>query len=285
MIMSKVIMTSGEFVERAKALASRKTFYKNKYPENLCYIHSDGRTSADCLNLYKAILNGYDITKTNPGYYQRDLSNTGDCTESGLLKQCTDVSSNFKLLKPGEPRLLYMSGHIGAYIGEEVIKDGKTYNVIECTVNWQGGILYSYVDNSGVRFNYKGGSRVSAWTKHGKLTPWVKYEEAPKQAEPSKKSYEEIAAEVLAGKWGNNPTRKKKLTEAGYDYTKVQKLVDDIVGNKTKKQETAEYYTVKQGDSLSKIAVKYKTTWQKLMTLNNLKNPNLIYPGERIRVK
>lgn len=40
---------------------------------------------------------------------------------------------------------------------------------------------------------------------------------------PSKKSVEEVAKEVIAGKWGNGDARKKALTEAGYDYSAVQK--------------------------------------------------------------
>src|SRR5690606_30175023 len=48
----------------------------------------------------------------------------------------------------------------------------------------------------------------------------------------------------------------------------------------------AQYYTVKKGDTLSHIAVRYKTTVSNLVKLNpNIKNPNLIYPGQRIRVK
>ena len=178
----KVIMTSAQFVERVKKLASRKTFYKNKYPFNLCYINSDGRTSADCVNLYKAILNGYDVNKNQIGYFQRDLSNTGDCTESELIGQCSDVSSDFSKLKAGEPRILYMSGHIGGYIGEEVTISGKVYNVIECTVAWQGGILYSYVDKNGNRLQYKGGAPRNKWLKHGKMTPWVSYDAKPQPA-------------------------------------------------------------------------------------------------------
>ena len=94
----KVIMTSEQFVTRLKALAGRKTYYWNKYPYNLCYIHDDGRTSADCSNLVKAVLNGYDVNNKTIGYYQRDLSNTGDCTEAELLCQCDDVSSDFTIL-------------------------------------------------------------------------------------------------------------------------------------------------------------------------------------------
>ena len=121
-----VIMTSDDFIKRAKILASRRTYYKNKWPDNLCYVHTDGRTSADCVNLYKAILNGYDVYNQTPGYYQRTLTNTGDCSEARLMAQCFDVSTDFKKLKNGEPRLLYMKGHIGAFIGTEII-NGKEY--------------------------------------------------------------------------------------------------------------------------------------------------------------
>lgn len=45
------------------------------------------------------------------------------------------------------------------------------------------------------------------------------------------------------------------------------------------------YYTVVTGDYLSKIAPKYNTTWKKIAEVNNIKNPNLIYPGQKIRIK
>jgi hypothetical protein len=47
--------------------------------------------------------------------------------------------------------------------------------------------------------------------------------------EPEKKSNEEIAKEVLAGKWGNGDERKRRLTEAGYDYAAVQKAVNALL--------------------------------------------------------
>lgn len=50
-------------------------------------------------------------------------------------------------------------------------------------------------------------------------------------------------------------------------------------------QSSAQYYTVKSGDNLSAIAARYGTTWQHLRDLNGLANPNLIYPGQRLRVK
>lgn len=41
-------------------------------------------------------------------------------------------------------------------------------------------------------------------------------------------------------------------------------------------------YTVKKGDTLSGIAKKYGTTYQTLAKKNNIKNPNLIYVGQKI---
>lgn len=43
-------------------------------------------------------------------------------------------------------------------------------------------------------------------------------------------------------------------------------------------------YTVKKGDNLSNIAKKHNTTVNKLVKLNNIKNPNLIYPGQKIKI-
>ena len=51
------------------------------------------------------------------------------------------------------------------------------------------------------------------------------------------------------------------------------------------KPATKLYYTVRGGDTLSGIAARYKTTYQKLAKLNGIKNPNVISVGQKIRVK
>ena len=45
----------------------------------------------------------------------------------------------------------------------------------------------------------------------------------------SGKSIDELAREVINGKWGNGSERKKKLTAAGYDYDAVQKRVNELM--------------------------------------------------------
>lgn len=45
----------------------------------------------------------------------------------------------------------------------------------------------------------------------------------------NKKSIDEIAKEVIRGDWGNGDTRKKKLEAAGYNYSEVQKRVNELL--------------------------------------------------------
>lgn len=215
----KVIMNEKQFIDRLQNLASRKTFYKNKYPYNLCYINKDGRTSADCVNLVKAILNGYNIYNNTIGYYQRDLSNTGDCTEAELLCQCTDVSNNFSELGD-HCAVLYMKGHIGTYLGKEV---SGQYNVIECTKSFGGGIVYSWIDSDGTRRNKKNGVKNGKWTQFGRPTRWVSMEV---QNVPTKPDYSKYPVLKRGSKGNYVVVLQKLLVKKGYD----PKGIDGIFG-------------------------------------------------------
>lgn len=120
----------------------------------------------------------------------------------------------------------------------------------------------------------------TGWKKYAKVSGSV--EPAPEPTpEPAKKSIDELANEVIAGKWGNGEDRKKRLTEAGYNYDEVQKAVNAKLGQSSTKVVN---YAVRKGDTLSAIAQRYGTTWQKIAKDNNLSNPNLIYPGQRLKI-
>lgn len=43
-------------------------------------------------------------------------------------------------------------------------------------------------------------------------------------------------------------------------------------------------YTVKEGDTLSSIAEAHNTTWPVLASINHLRNPNSIYPGQQLKL-
>lgn len=162
---------------------------------------------------------------------------------------------------------------------------------------------------------------------YGDATAWAKYAgasgaPAPAPADPlAGKSDEQLAAEVLAGAYGDGDARRAAL---GSRYDAVQAIVNqrlsDPLAGKTddelareviagkygdgnaRKQAlgsrydavqakvnelagaTARTYTVQSGDTLSGIAAKYGTTWQALAAKNGLSNPNLIYPGQTLTI-
>ncbi|HWO78136.1 MAG TPA: LysM peptidoglycan-binding domain-containing protein, partial [Bacillus sp. (in: firmicutes)] len=64
--------------------------------------------------------------------------------------------------------------------------------------------------------------------------------------------------------------------------TEKAATVKPVSNKKPVKTETV--YTVKKGDTLSEIAQKYNTTVKALQSLNNIKDPNKIYVGQKLKI-
>lgn len=114
------------------------------------------------------------------------------------------------------------------------------------------------------------------------------YKAAAKSTEPKSAptlTVEEAAKKVIAGEFGNGSDRKKAIEALGLNYDAVQKRVNELLSASASKQ-TKVYYSVVSGDTLSGIAAKHSLTLAALLKLNpGIKNPNIIYPGQKIRVK
>lgn len=63
----------------------------------------------------------------------------------------------------------------------------------------------------------------------------------------------------------------------------ANKLMSDRIS--LKKEDSVKYHTIEWGDTLSEIAIKYDTTVDRLVSLNNIENPDLIYAGDKLRVE
>ena len=99
--------------------------------------------------------------------------------------------------------------------------------------------------------------------------------------EPAKsKTVDDIAKEVIAGKWGNGDSRIKALKAAGWDVNEVQKRVNEMLG-----ASNTVTYVVKSGDTLSGIAAKYGVPYLKIAADNGITNPNKIYVGQKLAIK
>lgn len=120
---------------------------------------------------------------------------------------------------------------------------------------------------------------------YGDANAWAKYAgasgtpaPAPAPVDPlAGKSDNQLADEVIAGKYGDGENRKKAL---GNRYDAVQAIVNQKLGGGHKSRT----YTVRAGDTLSGIAARYGTTWQHLQQINGIRNANLIRVGQVLRI-
>ena len=171
---NKKLITKNQWVQSLIELAKRETRYMNTDPYNLLFY--DGRIwYADCVNLHKALFNGRNIYDFTPEIYQENLEITGDISAQEMIELCTDVSSDFSKLKEGEPRIIYLQGHVGAYLGKTISTSNGLFNVVETTTSFGEKIAFSWVDPDGKRRNCKNGYQQGKWRKHGLPSLWVTY--------------------------------------------------------------------------------------------------------------
>ena len=120
--------------------------------------------------------------------------------------------------------------------------------------------------------------------KNARLNGYAKGTSETTAPETSKKSNEEIANEVIAGNWGNGEDRKNALTNAGYDYSTIQSIVNSKLGVPNK---STTYHTVVKGDTLWAIAKKYYgdgNRYSEIAKANNIANANIISIGQKLLI-
>lgn len=178
---------------------------QKKNLDNLC--NSINKHNADiAISLH---LNCYDGTKSGVECHNWDrrtkkLSNliTKNISSELGIKNRGYKKSNFQVLRETEPLAILI---------ECCFVDSKTdynaWNAKKCAK----GIVNALVEY----YNLKTLTHTSA----------------------KKKSNEQIAKEVINGTWGNGETRKKKLTDAGYNYKSIQKIVNSILSSNKKSNE------------------------------------------------
>ncbi len=130
----------------------------------------------------------------------------------------------------------YFCDHVG--IVESV--NGNIITTLEGNVdgysyNWAGTSMFKrknrYLPDSNVYAFYR--------PKWQESTSTSTSAQQSKTTATAKKSVDELAKEVIAGKWSAGDERKQKLTAAGYDYNAVQKRVNEMLTGKKSVDEIA----------------------------------------------
>ena len=197
-----------------------------------------GYFAFDCVGLIKGILwgwNGDGSKNYGGGVYA--ANGVPDTNVGGMMKLCTEVSTDWSGILPGE--LVATSDHIGIYIG-----GGK---VAEATPAWEDGVQISACANMGAI----AGLNSRKWDRHGKLQ-FIDY-----TAEGDETGQMIREAEYLKSRFG--------IRLDGIDPGQIQKAADTVAAiariNGYSPKEESEYNIV-NGMIVIQIPVsKFKIQW------------------------
>ena len=142
----------------------------------------------------------------------------------------------------------YNPAYIQFEICEDALKDEKYFNeAFKVAIEFSAYLCKKYNIPVNNVVSHKEAHQLGYGSNHSDCDHWLKKfnkdmnwfrAEVQKEVNGTKKttttnkSIEQIAKEVIAGKWGNGADRKKKLTNAGYDYNKVQAKVNELASGK-----------------------------------------------------
>lgn len=235
---------------------------KGNYPYSM--VRRYGNPGFDCSSsVHYALIAGGFLPKTAM------IGNTESlfalARQGKVLKEIfsyDEVQSGDIFIRGGEGTSLGAKGHTGMFYKKD-------------------GIIHSNYSNNGISKNDL--SSYLTYFLDRKRSANERYFRPIPQEESKavvKKSVSEIAKEVVAGKWGVGQDRVRKLENAGYSYKEVQDEVNRQL------REKPVYYTVKAGDTLTGIGKKYGVYLKTILRRNpQIKNPNVISIGQKIRIK
>ena len=130
--------------------------------------------------------------------------------------------------------------------------------------------------------------------KNTGLNGYEKNNNAESPSEPSQPStpqisettYTVVAGDTLSGIANRYGTTYQELARINNISNPNLIYVGQVIKiSGTSNTQNYQTYIVKKGDTLSAIAKKYGTTYQKIANDNGIANPNLIYPGQKLTIK
>lgn len=133
------------------------------------------------------------------GYFPGRNNTLVGRSDLGVVNTCAARGINFRLLE-----VCFISN------AADITKFNKDVDAVA------KGILAAF----GIKASGSGSTSTSTPSTPATSTPTTS----------GKKSTSEIVEEVIAGKWGNNPSRKTKLANAGYDADAIQAAVNKKLG-------------------------------------------------------
>lgn len=165
---------------------------------------------------------------------------------SGKLFECVDCSCNAMIQKAKNQGIWVEKDSYVPKIGDVVMYDWDDSGRGDCTgeadhvgivTDLTRGGFRVIEGNKGNAVGYRSMSVNGRYIRGFIVPKYSKFATKAENTNTTKKSTEEVAREVIDGKWGTGADRKKRLTAAGYNYDTVQNKVNELL--KSKKSLTA----------------------------------------------
>lgn len=165
----------------------------------------------------------YDICKRN-GIYPCTYTSGKD----GVLQKHEWYANT---VCPG-PYLGSKFPYIAREVNKKLEKDRKTVKDMKADTNSLYRVRKSWSDVKSQKGAFRNLSNAKACANRFK--GYSVFDQNGKLIYPivNKKSIDQLAKEVISGKWGNGEERKRRLTQAGYDYATVQGKTNELLNKK-----------------------------------------------------
>lgn len=151
--------------------------------------------------------------------------------------------------------------------------------------NFLGGIVdkFSTRRNTILEKALKGSPFTSLIEKINKITgPINKVTDATKKVTDATKKYEEVVNRVIGGEFGNGQERFDKLAKAGYNWAKVQNMVNEKLGNSYRHNEELGKSQEKLNETQKKANETQKITIDDLVKMSDAQLKNIGFTKDEV---
>lgn len=149
--------------------------------------------------------------------------------EQGLCKKtasCVDMLDWFE--KRGQ---VVKNPQAGDIVFFKYSTNNRRTNHVGLVVSVSANCINTIEGNTSAKGSQDNGGMVMQKNRYSNIVAYArpKYQEGTLTNISDHKPLEEIAKEVIQGKWGSGNDRRQRLSNAGYDYREVQKLVNEML--------------------------------------------------------
>lgn len=212
------------------------------------------------------------LTREKMNFYKGKLAEKIEISENGDV---TSKNGNFTINKPSKEEVIKKESLRQSGIGESYLAYDESYKELESVLDGmsaEGKTINSESIKSKINVEEKTDRPMSIGDLKREYYEGKKVEqEKEKISDTNKEYYETVSPQ-------------KEQTEKSMSIGDLKREYYEGKQQEQAEKQQAKTITIEKGDTLSELALKYNTTVEELAELNGIKNPDLIYAGNKLEI-